>query len=308
MRSRLRKRANWIEARKWLDWVREDLKIASEDDALGGPVFPRVWTRGQTATAEQIRFAAALLLNNGDEALPALQAAMASANSPITKSYFQLATAQLCVREEKWADGLDSAKALYAAYPNSQVAITTLENILSGLKRFDEAEKVLRTAMANNSDDLNAKRLLVFELAEAHRMQQAATVAKEIAESPDATGMDWNQYGWITLFVGQVDEQKIHAVERAWPQPNPAVEQTIASMYAEIGRLNEARQLSLQSLDQFGLRTPDSSWWYVFARIAEQLNVPAAAKSYYAKVENDADGQDATSVYKLAQTRVAAMR
>jgi hypothetical protein len=95
-------------------------------------------------------------------------------------------------------------------------------------------------------------------------------------------------------------------VERAQNQPYMAVENTIAAMYAEIGKLNEARQISLQSLEKFGYETPDSAWWYVFGRISEQLGAKSSAVLYYEKIEPDPNG-DPLSVGSLARKRLSAL-
>ena len=79
-------------------------------------------------------------------------------------------------------------------------------------------------------------------------------------------------------------------------------------MYAEVGSVNEARQVSLQTMDRFGLRTPDSSWWYVFGRIAEQLGAHESAASYYAQVTPDINGDAPTSTHILAQKRLALLK
>ncbi|HEY3937769.1 MAG TPA: DUF3857 domain-containing protein, partial [Bryobacteraceae bacterium] len=293
-------------ARKWLDWLREDIKIHSEDDPLGGPVFPRIWHKGAAVSAAQIRYAAASLLFS-KQALPILKKAIDSAPESGAKAYYQLAYARVCVYVKSWSDCVPVAKSLAAGYPASDSALEVLSQAYAGAGQAQEAEKTLKRAIANNPDDLALKRALVNTLALDNRMKDAAQAAKETAEAPDSSPIDWNQYGWISLVAGDTDEQKIHAVERAQNQPNIAVANTIASMYAEIGKLNEARQISLQSLEKFGYEAPDSSWWYVFGRIAEQLAAKSSAVFYYEKAELDPNDPDSLSVHSLARKRLAAL-
>ena len=49
-------------AKVLLDWLREDWHLGGGDDPLGGPLFPRFWTKGQAADARKMKLAAASLL------------------------------------------------------------------------------------------------------------------------------------------------------------------------------------------------------------------------------------------------------
>lgn len=292
-------------ARKWLDWLRQDIKIRSDDDPLSGPVFPHLWNRGGAASTAKIRYAAASLIPSKD-ALPILKEAIASTADSSAKGYYQLAYMRVCTHVKTWSDCLPVAKSLAAAYPGSDTAQEILSQTYAGAGQIQDAEQVLRKAIASSPDDLVLKRALVDTLAVCKRMNDAEKAAKEIAEGPNASGMDWNQYGWVALVAGDVDAQKIHAVERAQAEPNPAVQNTIAAMYAEIGNLNEARQISLQTLDKFGSRAPDAPWWYVFGRIAEQLGAKSTAALCYRNAEDAPLGDHPLSVASLARKRLAA--
>ena len=293
-------------ARKWLDWLREDIKLRSEDDPLGGPVFPRIWNRGATASPAQIRYAAASLLHSKD-ALPILEEAIGSTSDSSLKAYFELAFAGTCIQLKSWPDCLAGAKPLAASFPDSATAQALLARAYLGVGQLPEAERTLKEAIANDPDDLALRRVLATVLTSANRMREAVQVAKEAAETPHATPAEWNEYGWISLFAGEADEEKMHAVERAQGRPQMAMRHTLASMQAEIGKLNEARQTALQALDEFAYKAPDSTWWYVFGRIAEQLGANSSALLYYQRVETETENDDPLSTYALARKRLAAL-
>lgn len=297
---------NLESARKWLDWLREDLKIHSDDDPLGGPVFPRLWSKGAPASAAQVRYAAAALMYS-QESLSILQEAIGSASDPTVKAYYQLAYTRSCVYMKSWGNCLAVAKSLALAYPASDTALALVAQSSAGAGQVEAAEQTLRKAIADSPDDLGLRRSLTNSLILGNRITQSLQLAKEIAETPNASPFDWNQYGWLSLFAGNTDEPMIHALERGQGQPHAAIENTIAAMYAEIGKLNEARQLSLQTLDKFGYDTPDSAWWYVFGRISDQLGAKASAVLYYEKVQPDGKGEDLLSVHSLAVRRLAAL-
>ena len=56
------KAGNLNGAKVLLDWIREDQHLNGGDDALGGPVFPRFWIKGEAADANKMTLAAAALL------------------------------------------------------------------------------------------------------------------------------------------------------------------------------------------------------------------------------------------------------
>ncbi len=42
-------------AKQMLDWLREDAHLEGGDDPLGGPVFPRFWTKGAAPDARRMK-------------------------------------------------------------------------------------------------------------------------------------------------------------------------------------------------------------------------------------------------------------
>ena len=49
-------------AKQLLDWLREDAHLEGGDDPLGGPVFPRFWTKGAAPDPRRMKLAAAAIL------------------------------------------------------------------------------------------------------------------------------------------------------------------------------------------------------------------------------------------------------
>ena len=171
-------------ARKWLDWLREDIKIHSEDDPLGGPVFPRIWNKGTPATPAQIRYAAASLMSS-PAALPILRDAINATPDPNTKAFYQLAFGDVSAYAKHWSECLPSAKALASAYPASDAALRLLSQSLAGTGDVDAAQALLKKAMTDSPENLEPKRALIRALALGHRMPQSEQAAKETAEAPE---------------------------------------------------------------------------------------------------------------------------
>ncbi len=84
---------------------------------------------------------------------------------------------------------------------------------------------------------------------------------------------------------------------------------TLASIYAELGKTTEAREILLHAMDITGFDEPQSSDWYVLGRIAEQYGIPQTAIAAYQRVEPAEDPVfEKTSSHFLAQRRLAVLR
>ena len=83
----------------------------------------------------------------------------------------------------------------------------------------------------------------------------------------------------------------------------------MASLYADVGKTTEARQVLLQAMDVGGLEEPNEESWYVFGRIAEQFGVHDAATADYRRLKApEAGDASPVSTYLLAQRRLKALR
>ena len=88
-------------------------------------------------------------------------------------------------------------------------------------------------------------------------------------------------------------------------QNNTSVLHTLGSVYAEVGKVKEAREVLVQSMDQLNLDQPDANYWYAFGRIAEQCGEIEVARSDYTKVEKPKNPINIpSSSYRLAQSRL----
>jgi hypothetical protein len=80
---------------------------------------------------------------------------------------------------------------------------------------------------------------------------------------------------------------------------------TLASVYAENGNPQEARQLVLGIMDQYAMDGPDGPLWYVFGRVAEAYGQPQAALACYKRVQwKEKYAPDPTTTYALTQKRL----
>jgi tetratricopeptide (TPR) repeat protein len=301
-------------ARRLLDWAREELTPRGGDDPLGGPAFPRFWTKGQPGDREAIRYAAATLVAAGSQengtALAILREGRERVASDGVRLNFDLALAQGFMKSKKYADLLPVAQRLVASSPDSATAFRLLAAAQIKLKRWEEGEKTATERLKRLPDDPDAIRVQMTLAAEQGDMEQAQQFGRKLVTLGKATSVDLNNLAWYALVCGAVDEEAIqnaqHAVLSSHSADSEALH-TLASLYAEVGKTAEARQVLLQAMDVEGLEEPDEKSWYVFGRIAEQFGVCDAAAADYRKLKPpEADVASTTSTYLLAQRRLKA--
>ncbi len=86
----------------------------------------------------------------------------------------------------------------------------------------------------------------------------------------------------------------------------PSVLNTVASVYAEAGRANEAHELLVKYLTMTDERAePTPSDWYVHGRVAEAHGLLDTARRAYGRVREDKPGH--SSAVHLARRRLAAL-
>jgi tetratricopeptide (TPR) repeat protein len=131
---------------------------------------------------------------------------------------------------------------------------------------------------------------------------------KKLQDERKATANDYNSLAWLSLFDGPVDEDALHAAQQAnllTKSSNFSVMHTLACLYAEMGKTEDARQLLLQGMKADAIEEPNGAAWFAFGRIYEQYGLPDAAAAAYRKVDKqDDETSEAEDTYLLAQQRL----
>jgi tetratricopeptide (TPR) repeat protein len=298
--------------RRLLDWVREEQTPGGGDDPLGGHAFPRLWTKGQQGDREALRYAAAAIVAAGSEendtAIAILREGREKAASDGARLNFDLALAQGLMKSKKYVDLLPVAQRLAASSPDSPTAFRLLAGAQTKLKRWEECEKAAEERLKRLPDDRDAIRVQMTLAAEKGDIEEAQQFGRKLVTLGKATPVDLNNLAWCALVSGRVDEDAIQIAQRAVlssHSASPAALHTLASLYAEVGKTTEARQVLLQAMDVEGLEEPDEKSWYVFGRITEQFGVFDAAAAEYRKLKPPKeDIASPSSTYLLAQRRL----
>ena len=298
-------------ARRWLDWAREERSPLGGNDPFVGSRFGSFWEKDSKKGPDQIRYAAASLIAEtaaADRAIPILQEGRQRAVSDQVRLNFDLALAGAFARLERPADLLPIAGRLVEVSPDSPTAFFYLAASLRGQHQQHELKRAAEEHLKRLPEDQHALRILAEIAAHQGDFEQAQHLHERLVELGKAEAVDFNNAAWRTLFEGPLTDQAIEYAERAAllsANLDSYALHTLASLYAEIGKPGEAREVILQSMEVRGSEEPQPEDWYVFGRIYEQYGELDAATAAYRKLkppENEEHSADST--YRLAQRRL----
>jgi transglutaminase-like putative cysteine protease len=297
-------------ARQWLDWARD--AVGEPAGALPTPPLAALWSRGAPADDALARCAAAALDAESEPAiaLPILLACRAAATTDDRRLALDLALAQAYRAAERWRDLADTAQRLAVARPEAdlpfELQVTAAERLAG---RYAGAAAIAQERHTRLPDDVQAADALVWVDESEGRLDSAEQRLRQLLAKPAAGAAQINELAWLLLVRGRADDQAVDLAQRAAQKAaDPEILHTLASLLAERNRPKEAYQVILQCINARKGRLAAPNDWYVFGRIAEQLDLPDVARGFYGKVERpEPPNIEAVSTYHLARLRLAAL-
>ena len=307
---------NTAGARVMLDWVRDEEHLAGGDDPLVGFAFPRIWTKGKEADAEQMRIAAAAILAQTKETardgLAILEPARAAAKSEEEKLNLGVALITAYRNLDEYEKLHTLAAELAKQHAESKTLFFDDEISLRGLKRFAEADALAQEMTKRLPDDVDVQRAFVYTAEAREDNVKAHELGLKLITAGKAESSDMNGVAWNALFTSKVEQQDVDTAVKGVQlsqNNNAGILHTLGCVYAEIGKTKEAREVLIQAMDQLNLEEPDANYWYAFGRIAEQYGENDVATADYNRVKKPGNpALLASSSYRLTQIRLEAMR
>jgi len=299
-------------ARTWLNWARESIPAGGGDDPLDGPPFARIWSKEKpTASADEIRAAAAALMSGKEELSEQSASVLLSLRekqpNDNARTSIDIALMNDYGQLRDWNRLLPVAEQLSKAHPDSGAAFTARALALQQLGRSDEAETLAKERLARLPKDAAAIRALADVAAKNGKYDVAMTWSRRLVDDGTPNSNDYNNAAWLALFRGTELDRAVDDARRAsaGTEPVHGAMNTLAALYAELGKTVEARQALLKSIDSRKAEQPSSADWFVLGRIAEDYGVRDAALAAYKRVEKEeATG---TTTWELAQRRLTAL-
>ncbi len=305
------------EARRLLDWIRDEINPTGGDDPLAGPLLPRFWRKGEPGSETAMRQAAyALLAENkstAGDAIPFLNAGLRNESDASARERLQLALAVAYSQVEQFEELLEPATALYSSHPTSQTAFSLLSSALLHLGRWDELDRYIENRLQNDARDPDAIRSRLRAAVWRGDLEIGRRQEDLLRQSGKLEAGDLNDLAWLALVAGKVDQRALQTIQEgvlhSKSSPSAALLHTAASLYAEVGKATEAREVLLQSIELQGGDEPDADSWYVLGRIAEYYDEVGAARDMYGKVKKPENPQEVlSSTYALAQRRIEQLK
>ena len=302
-------------ARVLLDWLREDQHLAGGDDPLAGVPFPRFWTKGKDSDAAKIRLATAPILvmteATAERGTSILEAAGGSVPGDNDKANVALALVHAYDRLRKYDKGVAVASKLQEHYPESDSAFRWHAFFLRAAGRSGEGDAIAQERLRRTPGDVEALRQMEYNAIARADFAKAHDIAQGIVKDGKGSTSELNAIAWYSLFAGRPSESDVDAALKAAQLSNNAwgILHTLGCLYAEVGKLKEARDVLVQAMDSANFDEPDSNFWYAFGRVAEQAGERDLALADYARVtipKNPLELPD--SSYQLAQIRLKALQ
>lgn len=299
-------------AKQLLDWLREDAHLAGGDDPLGGPVFPRFWTKGQMPDARKMRLAAAAILIGTKptvaEGVKILEKAEAVGDRERTNIALALAVAYRM--QDRYGDLERIANQLTEAEPDSRMAFLYRVEALIGQKRWDDAMKLADARLSQLEDDTDAcESKMRVESGRQNYEEARKWIAVMVSKGKENAEL-LNSSAWFALYSGKVTDADVQMAIRStgMAKNNPHILHTLACLDAEIGKPVEAHDVLMRSMDELNLDEPNDDYWFALGRIAEQFGERDAAIADYQRLKKPTEQLEiSTSSWTLAQMRLKSL-
>jgi tetratricopeptide (TPR) repeat protein len=300
---RLLERGDAVRAWRWLDWVREALVPPQGNDPLAGSPFLRLWRPEGPRTADEARVAAASLFSSEarlKQGVPVLEA-WRNGLPEEAAARREADTALLAVyaRGERHADVLRTAERLAAVYPGSAVVAGLRMNALADLGRLPEARALVQEMLRAQPDDPTGLRLSTALSLRAGEYEEAERAFARLAELGRSELTDLNNRAWNAALRGAVDDPALEWGRQSAQEGvgRTANLHTLATLYAEKGRVKEAMQVLGQSLAASAEDEVRPHDWYVVGRLAEHCGLPEVARQTYTRAADQKETRlDSTAV------------
>jgi transglutaminase-like putative cysteine protease/Flp pilus assembly protein TadD len=301
-------------AKVLLDWLREDSHLEGGDDPLGGPVFPRFWTKGQAADARKMKLAAASLLAGSKptaaQGVALLEAALKEAAGEREKTNIELALAMGCSILDNYSRLYEIGQELMKQEPESRQAFMDAVQGLMGMKRYDEAIALANQRLKLLDNDVDAQTMMMEAEASRGGFKAAQAAAQKLVDQGKQNAGLLNNIAWYALFTPKVEAADIAAAIKSteMSKDNPHILHTLACLDAVTGKTKEAHDLLVRSMDDLNMDEPGDDYWYAFGLIAEQYGEREIAIADYRKLKLPKEPLEIpTSSYTLAQARLQAL-
>jgi predicted Zn-dependent protease len=201
---------------------------------------------------------------------------------------------------------------LYSAYPESDKIFHYYINSLINIGEYTKAEQIIQNHLVEDPYDKQAHCMLLRNYAYKLDFKAMQNQMEKCIELNAISESEYNLVAWVELFNSSLNPKALEYARTAMKLSSESEDyiiHTMATLYAEVGRCQEAWQLINKVMITSGNTTPANADWYVFGRIAEQYGEIAEAINAYERIQPPKNRpKDNISTYNLAQKRLKELK
>lgn len=290
-------------AKQWLDWGREE--AVSQSISSAG-AFLSAWP-----ASGDPRLAALLLATAGGstkDLIAPLQKAAGGVKDTQIAAVVHRTLFRLLADEERYREANEVASRMASIKPDEPdtLALKAVGLLFSGAHA--EARGVVEKLISEGKATNRLYGLLGMVEVREGKFEKARARLREAVDKGMADSSTYNNLAWLSLFTGGATDADIDLALRAVNGADAgqtAALHTLATLYADMGRVKEAHSTLEKVLAARSGGRIDPVDWLVIGRIAEHCGLPEDAKRAYARVTGRADNHDSAAA--VAKRRVAAL-
>jgi transglutaminase-like putative cysteine protease/Flp pilus assembly protein TadD len=272
---------------RWLDWARDGQPEVQSRDPLGRDAFLALWRAPGARSLLEGRLAAASLFVRRPQleiGIRTLTAGSLALPPGAERQAVELALLRLYLRAGRTAEVLGLLEGFARVFPESRTALSLRVTMLLDLGRGPEAQALVAERLRARPDDEHALRAQASLSSRRGHFDEAERAFARLAELGRTEPPDLNNRAWNAVMRGAADDAAAEWARQAAQGGEAATLHTLATVYAEKGRVKESLEVLGQSVSASGdeIRTED---WYVIGRVAESCGLSAQARRAYERLK-----------------------
>jgi len=241
-------------------------------------------------------------------AVPILASAAEATPDPAQRARLRLALARAHLSANNPQAALSVAQELDAVANPEARAVRA--HALRELKRQHEAQAVIDEWLRATPDDPLALWTALLHGRAVQDLARTEAAARKLIALGKWGQNAQNALAWAKFCHGKADDDAIALARKASEAGAAAPLNTLAALYAETGKFDEARETLFKSLDARGDGQPSVADRYVLGRIFEGYGLEDVAATEYRRAIAEAERgphDDAACVIRAAETRLASL-
>jgi len=286
----------------------EQPATATADDPLSVSPFTVLWQTGDRQDEHQLRLMALVAEDSparDRELLPLVETCIVKQSGSL-RDVCERVSVNLLWRLDRKADAQKAMEQLAVRFPGSRIAQLRLAGLFTAGKEWDNATAILKKMLQTKPDDDEVLFQLHNILLAKDQLGQALDLLGKGLATGRKSDLFHNNIAWTMLYLPTVDERALEharqAVSLTQRRRSDSLH-TLATVLAELGRPEEARQTLLEMFEVDGIEIPRSIDWYIIGRIAEEYGERQTALAAYRKVERP-DPSNPLTTFRLAERRI----